>query len=206
MNVMKHTKVTKYLSSHNPNICTLCLSPVSVDQRAFRHVQSRCVRHHTFSQGSDSPVALAGEDWARGQMAVDRQLLFAGGPPDCLCHSTESLATIKLNSYVALNCRCIFIHLRRKVCSLFPFLTEWLQENFYNWSLLIAHFRAVFESVTAEFGAFIHCGVSVSRCWGGFPGRSIFNGFFLPLQLPMPRSFPSSPPLAAWLWLSPLSS
>lgn len=117
----KHTKVTKYLSSHDPNICTLCLSPASVDQRAFRHVQSRCVRHHSFSQGSDSPVALAGEDWARGQMAVDRQLLFAGGPQDSLSfHRIISYHKVKHVCY--LNCRRIFINLRRTLCSLLIFL------------------------------------------------------------------------------------
>lgn len=121
----KHIKVTKDLFSHDSNIYTLCLSPASVDQRAVRHVQSRCVRHHSFSQGRDSPVALAGEDWARGQMAVVRQLLFAGGPPVWpSLHRIISYHNVHHICY--LNCRRLFIHLRRTLCSLLIYPSQFV--------------------------------------------------------------------------------
>lgn len=60
-----------YGNTNNSN-----LSSATVDQRAFCFGQSCCVRHHRFSQGSDIPVALAGEDWLWRQMVLDWQLLF----------------------------------------------------------------------------------------------------------------------------------
>lgn len=50
--------------------------PATVDQCAFCFGQSCCVRYHRLSQGSNIPVALAGEDWLWWQMVLDRQLLF----------------------------------------------------------------------------------------------------------------------------------
>lgn len=54
-------------------------------------------------------------------------------------------------------------------------------------------------------GFCIHDVVPVPRCWEEFPGRSIFSGFFLPLQLHTRKSFPSWLPSAASSWPYPLS-